>query len=305
MLSLLTGQPDTERLQALTPADIAERWRTSLGIDVGSAFAALPVIEYWRCKTTGLAWYSPPAAAGEGGLYAQLERFDWYYVADKWEFQAALSALSQGSRVLEVGVGSGHFLRAAAARGLGVRGVELNPVAAARVRALGFEVFETSLSMLAQRGLAPFDAICAFQVLEHVPDPRGLLADMLKLLRPGGQLVLSVPNAAVTRVIDPQRTNLLDQPPHHISHWDAGVFRALAGLLPLRLIKLGREPLQAYHVDWFVSAYTSVLRRQLSDPVSRVLLHPRSQTAVRRLLTTPIRQLIPGHTLLAVMRFEP
>jgi SAM-dependent methyltransferase len=38
------------------------------------------------------------------------------------------------------------------------------------------------------------DAVTCFTVLEHVPDERAALAEMRRLLRPGGKLVLSVPN---------------------------------------------------------------------------------------------------------------
>ena len=80
MKSPLTAESNTELLQVLTPVDIAERWRIIMGVDVGATFAALPAIEYWRCKTTGLAWYmsSPSEAAGGPELYAQLEEFGWY-----------------------------------------------------------------------------------------------------------------------------------------------------------------------------------------------------------------------------------
>lgn len=305
MRSPLTGTTQIEYVRMLNPVDIAERWRTSLGIDVGTIFKTLPTIEYWRCRTTGLGWYSPAEAAGRGELYAQLERFDWYYMADKWEFRAALQALAPGGRVLEVGVGSGHFLRAARSQGMTVSGVELNPAAAASVREMGFEVFDADLANLSDQISVPFDAICAFQVLEHVPDPSQLLKEMLRVLRPGGRLVLSVPNAAVMRVIDPDRENLLDQPPHHMTHWDAGVFRALERLLPVRVIRLRREPLQAYHRDWFLAAYVGVLRGHLPRPVARVLLHPRVLSVVKRLLATRAGQLVPGHTLLAVMEYVP
>jgi len=301
MKSPLTGETNTERLKVLIPADIAEHWRTSMGIDVGATFAALPAIEYWRCKTTGLAWYSPSEAAGGGGLYAQLERFDWYYMADKWEFRAALRAILPGSRVLEVGVGFGHFLRTAAAHGLDVSGVELNPSASNRARAMGFEVFEADLAALSGRTSVLFDAVCAFQVLEHVPDPRGLLEGMLKILRPGGRLLLSVPNAAVMRVIDPKGEDLLDQPPHHVSHWDEGVFRALEGLLPVRVCQVSREPLAQYHIGWFLSAYSSVLRARFGRPVARLLLNCVTKPPIHWLLSCGLRYLVPGHTLLVVL----
>jgi len=300
MKSPLTGLNNIELLDVLSPVDMAEAWQDQLGVQVGDAFRALPAIEYWRCKDTGLAWYSPDKAAGEGGLYAQLENFEWYYMADKWEFRVALRALKPGDRLLEVGVGSGHFLQAARAQGHRVSGVELNPAAAARVRALGFEVFEADLAELAKGLDMPFDAVCAFQVLEHVPDPRRLLEAMLAVLRPGGRLVLSVPNAAVMRVIDPAREVLLDQPPHHVSHWDEGVFRALKQLLPLRLLAVHREPLATYHIDWFVSAYSGVLRRRCGQRLGRLALNRFTLPLIRWLLMHGARYLVPGHTLLVV-----
>lgn len=81
MISPLTKQSDTELIDVISPSVVAQRWRESFGVEVGAAFRALPSIEYWRCKTTGLGWYSPADAAGSGELYAQLERYAWYYMA--------------------------------------------------------------------------------------------------------------------------------------------------------------------------------------------------------------------------------
>jgi 2-polyprenyl-3-methyl-5-hydroxy-6-metoxy-1,4-benzoquinol methylase len=43
------------------------------------------------------------------------------------------------------------------------------------------------------------DLLTAFDVLEHIPTPRGLLKEMHRLLRPGGLLVIKVPNTANLR----------------------------------------------------------------------------------------------------------
>lgn len=190
--------------------------------------------------------------------------------------------------------------QSAAEYGLAASGVELNPFAAARVRALGFEVFEAGLAEVAQQLKAPFDAVCAFQVLEHVSDPRGFPEGLLVLLRPGGRLILSVPNAAVMRVIDPQRVGLLDQPPHHMSHWDEGVFRSLERLLPLRVVEVRREPLAPYHIDWFVSSYAGILRHRWRHALGSLVLNRLFRSLIRWLLAHGGRFLVPGHTLLVV-----
>lgn len=49
---------------------------------------------------------------------------------------------------------------------------------------------------LYESGLAPesFDAILLCEVLEHLPEPFGAIAELTKLLKPGGQLILTYPN---------------------------------------------------------------------------------------------------------------
>jgi hypothetical protein len=41
-----------------------------------------------------------------------------------------------------------------------------------------------------------FDLVTSFQVLEHVPDPKVFLGELSRVTRPGGQIVLTTPNAA-------------------------------------------------------------------------------------------------------------
>lgn len=301
MLSPLTGNNNVRKIRELSPGKIADRWRTELSIEVGDRFEMLPVIEHWHCNATGFEWYEPAECAGGGRLYEQLQRFDWYYMKDKWEFQEALDIFPVKSKILEVGVGPGYFLSAAQLRGSQIFGIELNPAAAKAARTAGFTVYEEKLEDLEEMLGPVFDGLCAFQVLEHIPNPIPFIKGALGLLRSGGQLVLTVPNSAVTRVIDPEGIGLLDLPPHHVTRWDEAVFRSLENLLPVRVTTVKREPLQTYHIDWFVSSISDQLRRNLGSLLGRLLVNRFSIKYSKQILQLGFRSFVPGHTLLVVM----
>ena len=111
----------------------------------------------------------------------------------------ALAMVGHGKRVLELGCTGGHFTRALAAQGCRVVGVELDPEAARRARAVAEQVLEVDLDRpgaLAALEPAQFDAVVAGDVLEHLRDPLATLRQCRRLLRPGGVLVASIPNVA-------------------------------------------------------------------------------------------------------------
>jgi 2-polyprenyl-3-methyl-5-hydroxy-6-metoxy-1,4-benzoquinol methylase len=299
MQSSITQSGNTTVLNTINPKDISEKYRNAMGVDVGDEFRSLSTIEFWQCNDTGFRWYEPAKAAGGGELYRQLEKFDWYYMPEKWEFSAARNLISKEDRVLEVGVGFGFFLEACRSDGIGISGVELNPSAAKRAREKGFEIFEENLGDLAERiGKDHFDVICSFQVLEHVSKPREFLEGMLRNLKVGGRLILSVPNAAVMRRIDPNNQDLLNQPPHHMGHWDENVFRSLQTVLPVRLRSVHREPLASYHVAWMVNSYLRKFLSPLGKTLPRLLINRYSTLPLQWILKAGLRKFLPGHTLL-------
>ena len=105
----------------------------------------------------------------------------------------------RGLRVLDLGCGGGHngaLLKRAGARE--VVGVELDAGAAAQARKRLDAVVQGDLAHLdlAHLGDEPFDAILASDVLEHLADPEAVLARALTHLRPGGAVVVSLPNVA-------------------------------------------------------------------------------------------------------------
>jgi 2-polyprenyl-3-methyl-5-hydroxy-6-metoxy-1,4-benzoquinol methylase len=105
----------------------------------------------------------------------------------------------RGLRVLDLGCGGGHngaLLKKAGARE--VVGVERDPGAAQEARKRLDRVIECDLTALdaAELGDEPFDAILASDVLEHLLDAEAVLARAVTWLRPGGAVVLSLPNIA-------------------------------------------------------------------------------------------------------------
>ena len=108
----------------------------------------------------------------------------------KWRV-CRLSKFVRKGRMLDVGCGSGRFLRAMRAAGWQVAGLELNDDTAISARNIHGLVVETSLD--SYKGQS-FDLITITHVLEHIRDPYKMLKDCARLLDGGGVLAIAVPN---------------------------------------------------------------------------------------------------------------
>lgn len=102
----------------------------------------------------------------------------------------------EGRDILEVGTGTGRLAAALLARGARVHAVDFSPgsLEAASTRAPG-----ASLALADARALpfpdASFDVALASEVIEHVPETGRFLAELRRVLKPGGRAVLSTPSA--------------------------------------------------------------------------------------------------------------
>ncbi len=96
-------------------------------------------------------------------------------------------------RLLDVGTGSGLLLTAAEQRGWTVAGVEISPDAARHARdEFGLDVLAGDV--FAVPATAQYDVVVFNHVVEHLLDPVGDLRYGAERLRPGGLLVVGVPN---------------------------------------------------------------------------------------------------------------
>lgn len=105
-----------------------------------------------------------------------------------------LSGGRREGRLLDVGSGYGSFLNLVRQNRWDVEGLDVSRFAAEQVhRRYGIHV---SVGTLEEVGFPSehFDAIHMSHVLEHLPDPRGTLAEVKRVLKPGGFLGIEVPN---------------------------------------------------------------------------------------------------------------
>lgn len=107
---------------------------------------------------------------------------------------AALGRAPHAIRLLDVGCSSGAFLHTACRLGYRAEGVEPSADAAQTARAAGLTVFTGYLEQ-AQFADATFDAITLIEIVEHLRDALGLMRECARILKPGGVVLVTTPNA--------------------------------------------------------------------------------------------------------------
>jgi len=206
---------------------------SACGLTFASEYADPDAI-YVEGYLTGATHFGPPNT-----LDAEFQRFLLY--AGHLRMERAERVTGAGGSILDVGCGTGDVLKAAAERGWRAVGVEPVEESADAAVARGLEVH---CAMLQDSGLpeGSFDLVTAYHVLEHMADSTGFLRLISRWAKPGGHVLVEVPNfRSVHRVAGGEAWIGL-RPLEHIGHYTPKTLRATmarAGLEPVAVNTMG------------------------------------------------------------------
>jgi 2-polyprenyl-3-methyl-5-hydroxy-6-metoxy-1,4-benzoquinol methylase len=203
------------------------------GTDISRCFKRAQQIALYECEETGYRFWRPAEVAGDEAFYRQLSgAWPNYYRLKRWEHPFAVRFLQGRANILEIGCGPGHFLKVMEQSGANAIGIESNREAVMN-KVTRFPIV-ADFDALPDALRGRFDAVYAFQVLEHVPDPCELIERSLQLIGPNGILIFSTPNndfGDFRRQLDP-----FDLPPHHIGHFNADIYRRIAHKMNMNVL---------------------------------------------------------------------
>ncbi|MGH9676499.1 MAG: class I SAM-dependent methyltransferase, partial [Candidatus Acidiferrum sp.] len=219
----VTGRPAVRHVQWVTARLLTDLWRIEFKTDARPSFRGIDRFGLWE-SPTGLYFFDP-LIEGDRAFYVRFystmnaEKL-YSRKAVRQEFLIAARRIEAGARVLDVGCGFASFrscvpqatytgLDPHFAEGGAIDGVRNETLAQHLVEHAGF-----------------YDAVCAFEVLEHVSAPAALFAQMAQAVKPGGLIFVGVPHvpSALTRIPN----FLLNAPPHHLTWWTRPALAELA-----------------------------------------------------------------------------
>jgi SAM-dependent methyltransferase len=125
-------------------------------------------------------------------LLDEIEDTHWWFQGKRELLEVLLAPVAAGSRMLDLGCGTGGILRGWMER-MRCVGVDRSPLALRICRSKGFRHVVRGDLQHPPFESGRFDALILMDVLEHIEDDLGFLVDAARLCAPDGCLVISVP----------------------------------------------------------------------------------------------------------------
>lgn len=215
-------------------------WGALISDVVKTAHTLDPLVRLQACSKCGLQYFSP-TIPGSAQFYSELTSSCLHYYNDrKWEFDYVKNLLKLDHKVLDVACGNGVFLRSIIDSVSVAIGIDTNPDAVSGGNEARLRIHIQSVEEFSVEHGEEFDLVSAIQVIEHLGSVMPFVGAAYRCVKPGGMLVLSVPNRARRKDLS---FGSLDYPPHHMSRWAEEQLSLIAVQLNAELVSIAKEPL--------------------------------------------------------------
>ncbi len=217
------------------------------------------------CEDCGLGRLHPSPAPEEIGAFYPAE----YYGSPGAKFEPLTEAvirsvgtvhvqslsrtLKPGSRILDVGCGRGVLLGALADRGHEVHGMDVSETAVdgADSRA---EIRVAPCLTHVEYPDCHFDQVILWHVLEHLCNPREVLKEINRILKPGGQVIVAVPNFSSLQSRWSGAAWFHLDLPRHLFHFPVSGLRRIIGRTGFDVVREQHFSLRQNPFGWVQSA---------------------------------------------------
>lgn len=213
----------------------------------GRVFFSINGYTYRKCHNCDLVYQSPRPLFDELKNHYGEDYFDYEYSNQENFFNLmklglrdigfdALFLDPARKRFLDIGCATGLLLRFLREKGWETTGVEIcEPSARYGIEHFGLSIF---IGTLHQANFPDhyFDVVHLSHLIEHVPDPLGLLVEIRRVLKPDGHMILTTPNIRGFQAIV-SGTSWRSAIPEHIYLFSKKTMRRLLEVVRFRVIK--------------------------------------------------------------------
>jgi 2-polyprenyl-3-methyl-5-hydroxy-6-metoxy-1,4-benzoquinol methylase len=262
-----------------------------------------------RCEDCGLVATFPPVSSTEIGRYYPAS----YYGDNNRRFNALLEGLIPffrnrraraiekfvpKGRILDVGCGRGILPALMRERGWEAHGLEFSETSARHARdELRLPVFVGDF-LGSSYADSSFDTVVLWHVLEHVPDPVATIRRARQILKPGGLLVIAVPNFESLQARFAGRHWFHLDVPRHYHHFGLAVLRRLLTSNGFSILDVSHLSLEYNPYGWIQSLLNklgfryNLLYDLLKNSSARSVQNPLRTAPLQFLLTLGVLPVI-------------
>lgn len=196
------------------------------------------------CLNCGVEFWTPLEHPGEK-FYETSDLHSIQGERDlQWRHRFFLDNSLPAGDILDVGCGPGEFLAECRKKGFCVWGVDIaerNIQEAKRRYAITTITRGTLRDFIVAHPEKKFDIISFFEIIEHLHDPVAFFEDIKRVLKPGGRIVMSVPN--VDRFGGPAEKE--ETPPNHLFRWRERALRQFLSRMGFKDIQIALQPVSS------------------------------------------------------------